>query len=154
MVLKILFKCFKRMKDWSTSCAGTLKCKPIYNKDALWMTVWQSPSLLLHRHLCSSVTQCKSVWPTNSEAKLYQNVGVWSSERFTAETGKEMDSSYPKPRTPKSFKENWSEGGVWLVVLGRKTWAGMRGGLAERDASWSLNSIPDTPRRAHIYATK
>ena len=30
----------------------------------------------------------------------------------------------------------------------------MRGGLAERHASASLNPIPDTPRRAHRYATK
>ena len=30
----------------------------------------------------------------------------------------------------------------------------LRGGLAESDLSWSLNSIPDTPRRAHRYATK
>ena len=28
------------------------------------------------------------------------------------------------------------------------------GGLAERDASWSLNCIPDTPRRAHKYTIK
>ena len=30
----------------------------------------------------------------------------------------------------------------------------MRGGLAERNANSSLNPIPDTPRRAHRYATK
>ena len=100
MVLKILFKSFKRMKYWSTSCTGTLKYKPIYNKMVFRESGSFSLWFLLHHNICSSVTQCKSVWPTNSEAKLYQNVGFWSSERFIAEAGKEMDVSCPKPRTP------------------------------------------------------
>ena len=39
-------------------------------------------------------------------------------------------------------------------LLGRKLGTSKRGGLAEKDASWSLNSIPDMPRRAHRYAAK
>lgn len=86
------------MKDWSTSCAGTLKYKPIYSKDGLYMrlaeflTTTPPPSL----QLCYSM----QVRVAHSEAKLYQNVGVWSSKSFTAETGKEMDVSCPKPQIP------------------------------------------------------
>ena len=39
------------------------------------------------------VTEPKSMCPTHSEAKQYQNIRVWSREEFTAEPHKEMGGS-------------------------------------------------------------
>ena len=44
---------------------------------------------------------------TFSEAKQYQNVGVWSRERFIAGPCKEMGGLYLKnPELPESFQQN------------------------------------------------
>ena len=53
------------------------------------------------------VTERKSTCPTHSEAKQYQNVGVWNRERFIAGPRKETGGSFHKnPELPESFQQN------------------------------------------------
>ena len=58
---------------------------------------------------------------THSEVKQYQNVRVWSRERFIAGLCKDMvGSCLKKPRTPRKLSAKpfyrEGEGGMWLVV--------------------------------------
>ena len=76
--------------------------------------------LSLSGFLTAFVTEHKSLCPRHSEAKQYQKVGVWSTERFIAGPCKEMRGSCLK--NPKSLKLSAKpfyrkgEGGVQLVV--------------------------------------
>ena len=77
--------------------------------------------MVTHGSLYDAATKCTFVGPMHSEAKQYQNVRVWSGERFIAGLCKETGGSCPlKSRTPqrlsaKHFKRQ-GEGGMWLVV--------------------------------------
>lgn len=53
-----------------------------------------------------SVIKCKSVFLTHSETKQYQNVRVWSRERFISEPCKEMGYSCLKTQLPESLKQS------------------------------------------------
>ena len=63
----------------------------------------------MHAHGPSlSVIECKSVCPTHSQAKQYQNVGVWSRERFIAGPCKETGGSCLKnPQLRNSLAVQW-----------------------------------------------
>ena len=68
-----------------------------------------------------NVTKLISVRPTDSKAKQYQNMGVWSRESFIAGPCKETGGScLKKTRTPRKLSAKpfyrKGEGGAWLVV--------------------------------------
>ena len=58
-----------------------------------------------------SAIEHKSVCPTYSEAKRYQNVGVWSKERFMAGPCKDNGWLMP-PETPEEFQQSMLKGQV------------------------------------------
>ena len=66
--------------------------------------------LVCARGLSFSVIKCKSVCLTHSETKQYQNVRVWSRERFIAEPCKETGGSCLKKKKknqlPESLKQS------------------------------------------------
>ena len=90
------------MTAYSRSLTAT--CLPyLYHNPRLAMSIPQSCEKMDN----DLVTQHKPVCQTHSEAKQYQNIGVWNRERFIAGPCKEtVAHALKSPNSPKAFSKS------------------------------------------------